>query len=259
MSHDTVRTEVRAGVLSITIDRPPVNALDTALLQRLLDVFEGEAAEAGIRSVVITGAGRAFVAGADIRSFAEHDVSSEPHPSMRLGNDLFNLIEAYPKAIIAAVNGACLGGGSELALACDFRIASSSAVFGQPEIKLGLIPAWGAIQRLPRLIGRGRALDLLLTGRTVAADEALAMGLVHEVVEPDALVPRAQDLARTLASIAPLALAATKERLVKGQSERQGQAMRDDEWTFGDLLGSEDAQEGLRAFLEKRPPAWQGR
>jgi enoyl-CoA hydratase/carnithine racemase len=259
LTQQKLRVQSQDGVLTLTLDRPPVNALDTALLQSLMDVFEGEAGGPEVRAVVIAGAGRAFIAGADIRSFAEHDASSGPHPSMRLGNDLLNLIEAYPKPVVAAVNGACLGGGSELALACDFRIASSAATFGQPEIKLGLVPAWGAIQRLPRLIGRGHAVDLLLTGRTVDAEEALRMGLVHEVVAPDALLARAMELARSLAGMAPLAMAATKERLARGAGERQGQAIRDDEWAFNDLLGSEDAREGLRAFLEKRAPDWRGR
>ncbi len=259
MSYQTIRTEQVGAVMTVTVDRPPVNALSLQVLDELTSVFEGEAARQEVRAVVITGAGRMFVAGADIRSFAEHDPVSGPHPSIRLGNDLFNLIEAYPKAVIAAVNGPCLGGGNELAMACDYRIASTRATFGQTEIKLGLVPGWGGMQRLPRLIGRARALDLLLTGRTVSAEEARGIGLVGEVVEPEELLPRSHELAGRLAVMAPLAVAYTKERVAKGMSEKQGQAVRDDEWSFEDLLGSEDGREGLAAFLEKRQPRWQGR
>lgn len=259
MTQDAVRTTLEDGVLVATIDRPPVNALDAALLERLTAVFEQEAAAPEVRAVVLAAAGRAFVAGADIRSFAEHDPAAGPHPAIRLGNDLFNAIEAFPKVVVAAVNGACLGGGNELAMACDYRIAATGATFGQPEIRLGLVPGWGGLQRLPRLVGRGPALDLLLTGRTPGAAEARAIGLVHEVVEPDRLLPRALEVARAAGAMAPLAVAAVKERVAKGMGERQGQAIRDDAWAFEDLLGTEDGREGLRAFLEKREPTWTGR
>lgn len=258
MPYETLGTTLDDAVLSVTIDRPPVNALSIRALEELTTVFEHEAAREDVRAVVVTGAGRAFSAGADVASLAEHDPADGAHPSVRLANDLFNLIEAYPKAVVAAVNGACLGGGNELAMACDFRLASEEASFGQPEIKLGLVPGWGGLQRLPRLVGRGRALDLLLTGRTVSAREALGMGLAHEVVAHDRLPERATELARQLGAMAPLALAATKERVARGQGERQGQAIRDDEWTFGELLESEDAREGIAAFFEKREPRWKG-
>lgn len=259
MSAEAVRTHHDDGLLSITIDHPPVNALDLSLLQRLTEIFEGDAMENSVRAVVITGRGKAFVAGADIRGFAEHNVDAEPHPSIRVANDLFNLLEVHPKVVVAAVNGPCLGGGNELAVACDFRIASSAATFGQPEVKLGLVPGWGGLQRLPRLVGRGRALDFLLTGRTVNATEALSIGLIHEVTEPERLITRAEELARQVAALPPLAVALIKERVTRGQGDKQGQAIRDDEWAFNDVLSSEDAREGLEAFLEKRPPRWQGR
>ena len=259
MGYETIATQLENRVLTITLQRPPVNALSLQMLEELTSAFEEEARLEGVGAVVVAGAGRTFAAGADIKSFAEHDPDAGAHPSIRVGNDLFNLIEAYDKAVIAAVNGACLGGGNELAMACDFRIASSAASFGQPEIKLGLVPGWGGLQRLPRLIGRGWALDQLLTGRTNGAEEAREIGLVHEVVAPDQLLSRALALARALAGMAPLAVAHTKERVARGLSEKQGQAVRDDEWAFHELLGSEDGREGLRAFLEKREPRWQGR
>ncbi len=184
---------------------------------------------------------------------------SSAHPSLRLANDLFNLIEVFPKVVIAAINGACLGGGNELALACDFRVASTEANFGQPEITLGLAPGWGGMQRLPRLIGRGRALDLLLTGRTVSAHEAWSMGLVSEVVMTEQLPTRAREFARRFAALPPLAVAAIKERVARGSAGQQGQAIRDDEWAFNELLMSADAREGISAFLQKREPSWTGR
>lgn len=259
MNQDGVLTDTQDRILTISIDRPPVNALDEAVLRRLVAVFEQEASQDTVGAVVITGAGHCFVAGADIRSFADHDAEGGAHPSLRLANDLFNLIEVFPKVVVAAINGACLGGGNELALACDFRVASTEAQFGQPEITLGLVPGWGGMQRLPRLIGRGRALDLLLTGRTLSAHEAWSMGLVSEVVMTDQLPTRARDFARRFAALPPLAVAAIKERVVRGTAENQGQAIRDDEWTFNDLLMTEDVREGLNAFLHKREPSWKGR
>lgn len=259
MTHGGVSTAVHESILTITIDRPPVNALDTSVLQRLTEVFEQEASQPSVGAIILTGAGRTFVAGADIRSFAAHDAEAGAHPSLRLANDLFNLIEVYPKVVIAAINGGCLGGGNELALACDFRVVSTESSFGQPEIALGLVPGWGGLQRLPRLIGRGRALDLLLTGRTVSAHEAWSMGLVTEVVTPEQLAARSLDFARRFAALPPLAVAATKERVARGGAEGQGQAIRDDEWTFSELLSSEDGQEGLHAFLQKREPSWKAR
>lgn len=259
MEYELLRASVESLVLTVVIDRPPVNALNVRLIEELTEVFEQHAEQDAVRTVVVTGSGRMFVAGADIRSFAEHDTDAGPHPAIRLGNDLFNTIEAYPKPVVAAVNGACLGGGNELAMACDFRLASTAASFGQPEIKLGLVPGWGGMQRLPRLIGRGTALDLLLTGRTVAAAEAQAIGLVQQVVEPDDLLPRAVELASQLALMPPLAAAAVKERVTRGLSDRQGQAVRDDEWAFHEVLSSEDGREGIQAFLEKRRPEWRGR
>lgn len=258
MSYDHLRTEVSGHALLITIDRPPVNALSLEVLKELDSAFE-EASDDNVRCVIITGAGKAFIAGADIKGFAEHGHESGPHPAIRVGNDLFNSIEVYPKPVIAAVNGVCLGGGNELAMACDFRIASTSAAFGQPEIKLGLMPGWGGLQRLPRLVGRAATLDISLTGRQVKPEEALSIGLVNEVVEPEELLPRAKELANTLSELPPLAVAHIKERLAQGLSERQGQAIRDDEWAFAELMQSEDGREGVGAFLEKRQPRWRGR
>jgi enoyl-CoA hydratase/carnithine racemase len=259
VKQDGVDLAQEDGILTVTLDRPPANALDAATLSRLVAVFEQSAADRSVGAVVITGAGHTFVAGADIRSFIEHDTTGGAHPSLRLATDLFNLIEVFPKVVIAAINGACLGGGNELALACDIRIASTEAVLGQPEIKLGLVPGWGGMQRLPRLIGRGPALELMLTGRRLSAQEARSIGLVTDVVTADQLAAHARGLALCFAALPPLAIAAIKERVARGASEPQGQAIRDDEWTFNDLLSTEDAQEGLNAFLEKRGPSWKGR
>lgn len=259
MEYNYLKLESRDDVLLVSVSHPPVNALSMELLQELISVFENDAASDDIGCIVITGAGKTFIAGADLKMFKSHDTDTGDHPAIRVGNDLFNQIEVYPKPVIAAVNGACLGGGNELAIACDFRIASLVAFFGQPEIKLGILPGWGGLQRLPKLIGRGAALDLSLTGRHISAEEALRMGLINEVVEPDRLLDRALELGNELAKLPPLAVTAIKERLTRGLSESQGQAIRDDEWAFNEMLRSEDGQEGISAFLEKREPRWQGR
>jgi enoyl-CoA hydratase len=227
----------------------------TALRDRLNELAEDDAT----RVVVLTGAGeRAFAAGADIKYMSGLDVS-EAKEWGALGHEVTRLLETMAKPTIAAVNGFALGGGCELALACDIRYAASTAKLGQPEINLGIIPGWGGTQRLARVAGVGFAKELILTGRNVDAEEALRRGLVEDVLEPAELMEQTLERARLLASKSPLALAAAKQSINRAfQGEHADNLAREAE-TFGDLFESEDAKEGLAAFVEKREPTFRGR
>jgi enoyl-CoA hydratase len=227
----------------------------TALRDRLTELADDEAT----RVVVLTGAGeKAFAAGADIKYMSGLG-ASEAKEWGELGHEVTRLLETMPKPTIAAVNGFALGGGCELAVACDIRYAASSAKLGQPEINLGIIPGWGGTQRLARLTGVGFAKELILTGRTVDADEAVRRGLVEAVFEPDHLMEKTLERARLLASKSPLALAAAKEAVNRAFQGEHAENLEREAETFGGLFESEDAKEGLAAFVEKREPTFRGR
>jgi enoyl-CoA hydratase len=252
--HDVIRVERDGAVLTLLIDHPPVNAVNGDVVNGLAEGLATAEEDETVRALVITGSGpKFFSAGADITGFgAGADAVGK-------ATDLTVRIEASRLPVIAAVNGIAFGGGCELTLACDIRLASRTARFGQPEIKLGIIPGWGGTQRLPRLIGAARATELLLTGDPIDADRALAIGLVAEVVEPDDLAGASQRWAGLLASRAPLALAATKRAMRAGAQLPIGDALKEERSEFIALFGTEDAQEGIAAFMQKRPPAWKGR
>ena len=212
-----------------------------------------------MRVVVLTGAGdRAFAAGADIKHMSGLDVAAAKQWG-RLGHECGRLLETMPKPTIAAINGFALGGGCELALACDLRYAARTAKLGQPEVNLGLIPGWGGTQRLARTSGLGFAKELVLTGRTVAADEAQARGLVNGVYEPDELMERVLEVARSLATKSPIALASAKEACNRALGGDHGANLVDEAERFATLFATADAKEGLTAFVEKREPTFAGR
>ena len=246
------------GVALITIDRPQaLNALNAELLLELATAFDLIEADVNVRALVVTGTGRAFVAGADVAELATLADAFAGREASLGGQDVMNTLAALPFPTIAAINGFALGGGLELALACDLRVAAHDAKLGLPEVGLGLIPGYGGTQRLPRLIGQGRALDLVLTGRHVPADEALQLGLVTRVV--DDAVDGALELARQTLRNAPIALGLAKEAIVRGLDVTLPQGLEIEADLFGMAVTTDDKQEGTAAFLEKRRAVFEGR
>ncbi|HEY4357503.1 MAG TPA: enoyl-CoA hydratase-related protein [Acidobacteriaceae bacterium] len=256
----TLRCERDGAVATITLDRPKaLNALNAAMFDDLERVFQQLAGDASIRVILVTGSGeRAFAAGADIAELVNTDSISGRAVSER-GQQVFSQIESCGKPVIACVNGFAFGGGCELALACTLRIASEKAVFGLPEVKLGLVPGYGGTQRMARLIGRGQALRLMLTAQSADAMGALRLGLVEEVVPVEELMPRAEAIAQTIAGMAPLAIAGILEAVERGGSKPLTDGLRDETEIFARLSGTSDKHEGLTAFLEKRAAVWQGK
>lgn len=244
----------------VTLNRPKVmNALNRALFAELDDAFTVLTGDSAVRAIILTGAGeKAFAAGADIGELASLSATDGQKLAQR-GQAVFRHIETCGKPVIAAIQGFALGGGCELAMACTIRIASERARLGQPEVKLGLLPGYGGTQRLPRLVGKGAALKLLLTGDMVGAEEAFRIGLVDEVVPAEALMSRAETLARAIAQQAPLAVAACLRAVDGGYDLPLDAGLELEASLFGLVCSTEDKAEGTRAFLEKRAPVWQGR
>jgi enoyl-CoA hydratase len=251
---------VREGVGLLTVNRPDkLNALNRETFRELDEALTEALEREGVRALVVTGAGeKAFVAGADIAELAGM-TPLEGFQTSRDGQRVFARLEAFPKPIVAAVNGFALGGGCELAMACHMRIASEGAQFGQPEVNLGLIPGYCGTQRLPRLVGRPVALELLLTGDRIGAQRALEIGLVNAVVPPAELLDKAMDLARRASSKAPLAVRYCIEAVQRGSEMPLDDAAFMEATLFGLCFGTEDMKEGTCAFLEKRKPAFKGR
>jgi enoyl-CoA hydratase len=248
------------GVAVVTVARPEaMNALDVETLTELRDRLQELAEDDEVRAVVLTGEGeKAFVAGADIKYMSGLDVGDAKEWG-GLGHEVGRLLEEMPKATIAAINGFALGGGCELALACDIRYAATTAKLGQPEINLGIIPGWGGTQRLARATTLGYAKELILTGRVVDAEEAERRGLVNAVFEPAELIDKALETARLIASKSPVAVAAAKEACNRGLQGDHRANLDDEADRFGELFSSEDAKEGMTAFVEKREPNFVGR
>jgi enoyl-CoA hydratase len=259
MELKTLLFDKEAGVATITLNRPKtLNALDDELIRELAQIVDSIAADPEVRAVIITGGERAFAAGADIAYMS----GAGPLEAERFARDIrtvFDRIYSLDKPVIAAISGLALGGGSELALACDIRIAAQGCKIGQPEINLGIIPGAGGTQRLARVVGPGWAKHLVMTGVPVDAETALKIGLVTAVVPPDQLRSEARKLALALAAKAPLALKAAKRCLNYGLDVDLGSGLSYELQTWAFLYSTQDQKEGMRAFLDKRPPEYQGR
>lgn len=257
---ENVRTEIREGLLVLTIDRPKVlNALNAQTVEEIGRVFSEALTDESVRAVIVTGAGeKAFVAGADINELAKKSPITGKETSER-GQLVLSSIERFPKPVIAAINGFALGGGCELALACHIRIASDKAQIGLPEVTLGIIPGYGGTQRMARLLGKARALELICTGDRIPAAEAERIGLVNKVVPADSLMAAAEELARKIMSRSPVAVRAALEAVNFGMDMpfERGQFL--EATLFGLLCASEDMKEGMNAFLEKRAAKFPGR
>jgi enoyl-CoA hydratase/carnithine racemase len=251
--------ERKGSIAYVTVNRPKVlNALNTPTWTDLHAAFEEAKADASVHGVILTGAGdKAFIAGADIGELANID-AYEAEESSRFGQGVLDLIENLGKPVIAAINGFALGGGCETAMACTIRIAAEQARFGQPEVKLGLLPGGGGTQRLPRLVGKGRALQLILTGETISAQEAHRIGLVNEVVPAASLIERAEAILKQITANAPIAVKFSLEAANKGLETSQSQGLALEASFFGICAATADKKEGTAAFLEKRAPQFRG-
>src|SRR6201994_3283475 len=257
---DNVIYEKRHDIAYVTVNRPKVlNALNTPTWKDLRTAFEAARDDVAVRGVILSGAGdKAFIAGADISELAK--VSAfEAEQSSRFGQQVLDLIENLGKPVIAAVNGFALGGGCETAMACTIRIAVETAKFGQPEVALGLMPGGGGTQRLPRLVGKGRALQLILSGEMISAQEAHRIGLVNEIVPAANLIARAEAILKKIAANAPIAVKFSLEAANKGLDTSQGEGLALEASFFGICAATEDKKEGASAFLEKRAPQFRGR
>ncbi|HTO73152.1 MAG TPA: enoyl-CoA hydratase-related protein [Gemmatimonadales bacterium] len=259
MTFSTLLFSIQDGVASVTINRPDkLNALNDTVFRELTDVVARLESDSSIRGVILTGAGaKAFAAGADISELA----SQTPHDAKAralTGQGVMGRIERLGKPVVAAVNGFCLGGGCELAMACHIRLASDNARFGQPEVNLGIGPGYGGTVRLPRLVGRGRALELLLTAQVIDAHEAYRIGLVNRVFPQDQLLVEAEKMIRLILSKGPLAVRLVIESVIAGADMAEEDHLLLEANHFGLLSASADMKEGMAAFLAKRPPRFRG-
>ena len=259
ITHTLFACTVENGVATLTLNHPPVNALTPDVLAELDAAFDALAENSDAKAVVLTGTGRFFIAGADIKVLAAIPSSREGKEMALRGQAIFTKIECFEKPVIAAINGVCLGGGLELALCCHMRLVAEGARLGQPEINLGIIPGFGGTQRLSRLVGRSKALELILTGDFISASEAKALGLVSQVLPPEELLRRAQGLARKIASKSQVAVRAALRAVREGAELKLPEALLQEAQLFADLCDSEDKREGVGAFLEKRQPQFKDR
>jgi enoyl-CoA hydratase/carnithine racemase len=260
MSFENIKFEKKDSIAYVTINRPKVlNALNMATMEELRSAFHAIKGDAGVRVVILTGAGeKAFVAGADINELQKHNPVEAKEYTHR-GQAVLNLIENLGKPVIACINGFALGGGCELAMACTMRLASDNAKLGQPEVKLGIMAGYGGTQRLPRLVGKGVAMQILLAGEMISAQEAHRIGLVNEVVPQPELIARAEAIAQKIIANAPLAVQYTMEAVNHGMEMTLRDGLYLEATLFGMCCATEDKNEGTTAFLEKRAAAFKGK
>ena len=260
MAYENILYEVRDVIAYVTFNRPKVlNALNHATLAELRQALEAARDDSAVRVLIVTGAGeKAFVAGADISELARMNPVSGQATSL-FGQSVIRNFETMGKPSIAAINGFCLGGGCELALACSMRVASKTARIGQPEVKLGIMPGYGGSQRLPRLVGKGLAHEMILSGEMISADEALRIGLVNHVTEPGDLISTCEAIARKIIEKGPLAVRYCMEAIERGMEMPQEEGLFLEATLFGLCASTDDMREGTTAFLEKRPPVFKGR
>ncbi len=260
MEYQDILFEVKEGYAVVTFNKPDkLNALGERMKAELADALRVVEEDSSIRGLIITGSGRGFMAGTDLSELTTDRTGAETKLMSLHGQELMNRIEALPKPVIAAINGYALGGGTELALACDMRVAGEKAVFGVPETDLGVAPCYGGTQRLARLCGPSVAKDLLFTARKVRADEAYRIGLADRVVEQDKLMEETENLMKTIIKNGPVAIAACKSLVDQGLDMSFAAGLRYEAELNGMLADTEDSREGLRSFFEKRPPVFQGK
>ncbi len=253
MDYKNLQAEIKDDVAIVTLNREKaLNALDAELISELHDFFTTHWMKRDFRCVIITGAGKAFAAGADIDELSKLDVAGAVRTAA-IGQYLMKTIENFPCPVIAAINGFALGGGCELAMACDIRLASEKAKLGQPEINLGIIPGYGGTQRLARLVGRGKAKQLIFTGDMIDAAEAHRIGLVDEVYPPEELINKAMEMAKKIIAKSKPSVIAAKELINRGLDVNLSSGVEFEKRAFGTIFGGKDAVEGLKAFMEKRP------
>lgn len=261
MEFENILFNVKHGMVTVTVNRQKaLNALNHKTLMELEEAFKQIQNTTEIRGAILTGAGeKSFISGADISELAGEQSAEERKNWFNKVHHIFLLMETLGKPVIAAVNGYALGGGCEMAMACTVRVASENASFGQPEVNLGLIPGYGGTQRLPRLVGKGTALELLLTGNRITAEEAYRIGLVNKVVPPNELIPFCEDMLLAIFSKGPLAVKGCLEAVHKGLDLSLQDSLRLEAEIASEIFNSEDAKEGLKAFLEKRKPVFKGK
>jgi enoyl-CoA hydratase len=260
MAYENILRADRDGIAFVTVNRPDkLNALNNATIGELLHCFDAIAVDEKVRAVILTGAGeKSFVAGADISELAEQTAITARPLALR-GQRLMNAVESCPKPVVAAVNGYALGGGCELALACHIRTASDNAQFGLPEVTLGIIPGYGGTQRLPRIVGKGRALELILSAQKVGAEEALRIGLVNRIHPQPQLLAETEKLVRRILATGPVAVRFALDAVNHGSDMPLQDGLNFEATFFGLLAGTDDCREGMRAFLEKRPARFTGK
>ena len=260
MNYENILVEKKNSIAYVTVNRPKVlNALNAATMEELRAAFHDIKHDSSIRVVIFTGSGeKAFIAGADIGELAQQEAVGGKEYTHR-GQNVLNLIENLGKPVIACINGFALGGGCEIAMACTMRLASDNAKLGQPEVKLGIIPGYGGSQRLPRLVGKGIAMQLVLAGEMITAQEAHRIGLVNEVTAPADLIPRAEAIAQKIIANAPLAVQYAMEAVNRGLEMTLSEGLYLEATLFGLCCATEDKAEGTKAFLEKRPAIFKGK